>query len=229
MNLQIGSLLYGTVGIHFESGVMNFSSTSAVIQLARSMQREMQPSNENAIETTAPEKAPCNYRQCLIRIHRLKHLHVERNSLTQLINFTFGLQVLLALTWLIATNTLAFHLVAKYISSLEDRNNQEMGNDFHAILAIMWAIFASFFLFLISIASHETSEEAAMSVSLVHSLLLNPCLSSDVSNELYLFCTQLTHLKIEFSACGFFAINLPFFYSVTGVTCTYVIFLCQIA
>jgi hypothetical protein len=92
----------------------------------------------------------------------------------------------------------------------------------------MWAVFASVFLFMISVACHETSEEAAMSVSLVHSLLLDPCLSGDVSKELQLFYTQLTHLKIEFSACGFFAINLPFFYSTVGVICTYVIFFCQI-
>jgi hypothetical protein len=92
----------------------------------------------------------------------------------------------------------------------------------------MWAVFASVFLFMICIACHETSEEAAMSVSHVHSLLLNPCLNSDVSKEFQLFSTQLTHLKIEFSACGFFAINLPFFFSTIGVICTYVIFFCQI-
>jgi gustatory receptor len=102
-----------------------------------------------------------------------------------------------------------------------------MRNNFQGIFAIVWAVVASVVLFVISVACHETSEEAAMSVSLVHSLLLDPCLSRDVSKELYLFSTQLTHLKIEFSACGFFAINLPFFYSVIGVICTYVIFLCQ--
>jgi hypothetical protein len=157
----------------------------------------------------------------------MKHLHVELHSLTQIINFTFGLQIFLALTWLIVINTLAFHLVAKYISTLSDMHNQIRRNDSEGILAIMWAVIASVSLFMISVTCHETIEEAATSVSLVHSLLLDPCLSSDISKELQLFSTQLIHLKIEFSACGFFAINLPFFYSTVGVICTYVIFFCQ--
>ena len=228
MNLQIGSLLHGIVQVHFDSDVTNFAKTCAVIKFARSRQGKMQPRNENAIEPTTEEIAPCNYRQCLIRIHRLKHLHVELHLLTQLINFTFGLQILLAITWFFVINTLAFHIVAKYILTLAHMNNEIMRNDFYGMVAIMWAIIASVVLFLISVSCHETSQEASMSVSIVHSLLLDPCLSSDVSNELNLFCTQLTRLKIEFSACGFFAINLPFFYSIIGVTCTYVIFLCQI-
>jgi hypothetical protein len=106
-------------------------------------------------------------------------------------------------------------------------NNHITRHDFEGILAIMWAVFASGFFYTISVACHETSEEAAMSVSLVHSLLLDPCLNSDVSKELELFSTQLTHLKIEFSTRGFFAINLPFFISTLGVIFTYVIFFCQ--
>ena len=227
MNLQIVSIVHGILDVNFDLDVKNFTNTCAVIQFVSSRQRKMHTSN-GTIEPTTSARAPYNYRQCLIRIHRLKHLHVELHSLTQLINFTFGLKIFLAIIWLIVINTLAFHLVAKYISTLSLSHNQIMRNDFQGILAIMWAVFASVFLFMISVVCHETSEEAAMSVSLVHSLLLDPCLSSDVSKELQLFSTQLTHLKIEFSACGFFAINLQFFYSTIGVICTYVIFFCQI-
>jgi len=154
--------------------------------------------SNGTIEPATSTKAPCSYRRCLIRIHRLKHLYVELHSFTQLINFTFGLQIFLAVTWLIVINTFAFHLVAKYILTLSDMHNQIMRNDFQGILAIMWAVFAPVFLFVISVVCHETSEEAAMSVSHVPSLLLDPCLSSEVSKELQLFSTQLTHLKIEF-------------------------------
>ena len=63
-----------------------------------------------------------------------------------------------------------------------------------------------------------------MSVSLVHSLLLDLCLSSDVSKELQPFSTQLTHLKIKFSDCGFFAINLTFFYATIVVIYAYIFF-----
>ena len=227
MNLQIGSIVNGILDVRFGSDVNNFTNTCAVIQFASSRQRKMHTSN-GTIEPATSARAPFNGRQCSIRIHRLKHLHVELHSLTQLINFTFSVQIFLAIIWLIVINSLAFHLVAKYISTLSDMHNQIMRNDFQGILAIMWAVFASVFLFMISAACHETSEEAAMSVSLVHSLLLDPCLSNDASKELQIFSTQITHLKIEFSACGFFAINLPFFYTTIGVICTYVIFFCQI-
>jgi len=226
MNLQIGSIVHGILDVHFDSDVKDLTNTCAVIQFASSRQRKMQTSN-GAIEPATTARAPCNYRQCLTRIHRMKHLHVELHSLTQLINFTFGLQIFLAIIWLIVIITLAFHLVAKYISTLSAMNNHITRHDFEGILAIMWAVFASGFFFTISVACHETSEEAAMSVSLVHSLLLDPCLNSDVSKELELFSTQLTHLKIEFSSRGFFAINLPFFISTLGVIFTYVIFFCQ--
>jgi hypothetical protein len=226
MNLQIGSIVHGIRDVHLHSDIKNFTNSCAVIQFASSRQRKMQTSN-GTMEPATSARAPCNYRECLIRINRLKHLHVELHSPTQLVNFTFGLQIFLAITWLIVINTLAFHLVAKYISTLSATHNRITRNDFQGILAIMWAVFASAFFFMISVACHETSEEAAMSVSLVHSLLLDPCLSSDISKELQMFSTQLAHLKTEFSACGFFAINLPFFYSTIGVICTYVIFFCQ--
>lgn len=226
MNLQIGSIVHGILDVHFDSDIKNFTNTCAVIQFVSSRQRKMQTSNGSIEPATLP-RAPCNYRQCLTRIHRMKHLHVELHSLTQLINFTFGLQIFLAIIWLIVINTLAFHLVAKYISTFSAMHNQITLNNLDGILAVIWAVFASVFLFTISVACHETSEEAAMSVSLVHLLLLDPCLSSDVSKELQLFSTQLTNLKIEFSTRGFFAINLPFFYSTLGVICTYVIFFCQ--
>ena len=227
MNLQIGSIVHGILGVHFDSDLKNFANSCPVIHLASSRQRKMETSNGNPIEPATSAIAPSNCRRCLMRVHRLKHLHVELHSLTQLINFTFGLQIFLALNWLVVISTLAFHLVAKYILTLSDINQQIIMNDFQGILGIMWAVIASVFLFLISAVCHETNEEAAMSVSLVHSLLLDPCLNSEVSKELHLFSTQLTHLKIEFSACGFFVINLPFFYSVIGCICTYVIFLCQ--
>ena len=155
----------------------------------------------------------------------MKHLHVELHSLTQLIDFTFGLQIFLAITWLIVIITLAFHLVAKYISTLSDIHSQIKRKDFQGILAIMWAVFACVFLFIISVTCQETSEEATMSVSLVHSLLLDLCFNSDVSKDLQPFSTQLTHLKIKFSDCGFIAINLTFFYATIVVIYTYVFFL----
>jgi hypothetical protein len=227
LNLQIGSIVHGVLCVHSDSDIKNFVDTCAVIKLATSRQNKMQTGNGNTVGAATSATAPYNYRQCLIRIHRLKHVHVELHALTQLINFTFGLQIFLVITWFIVINTLAFHLVAKYISTVSDMHNQILRNNFQGIFAIIWAVVASVGLFLIFVACHETSDEAAMSVSLVHSLLLDPCLSSDVSKELYLFSMQLIHLKIEFSAYGFFAINLPFFYSFIGVICTYVIFFCQ--
>jgi hypothetical protein len=41
-------------------------------------------------------------------------------------------------------------------------HNPIIRNNFQGFLAIMWAVFASVFLFMISVACHETSEEAAM-------------------------------------------------------------------
>jgi hypothetical protein len=192
MNLQIVSTVHGILDVNFDSDVKNFC---AVIQFASSRQRKMYRRN-GTIEPDTLARAPFNNRQCLIRIHRLKHLHVELHSLAELINFTFGLQIFLAIIWLIVINTLAFHLVAKYISTLSDKHNQTMRNDFQGILAIMWVVFASVFFFMISVFCHETSEETTMSVSLVHSLLLDPCLSRDISKELQLFSMQLIYLEI---------------------------------
>jgi hypothetical protein len=192
MNLQIGTIVHGIQDVHFDSEVKNITNTCAVIQFASSRQMKMQTSI-GTLETATSARATYNYRQCLIRLHRLKHLHFELHLLTQLIDFTFGLPIFLAITWLSVINTLAFRLVAKYISTLSDMHNPIRRNNFEGILAIIWAVFASIFLFVISVVCHETNEEAAMSVSFVHSLLLDPCLSSDVSKELQLLCTQLTH------------------------------------
>jgi hypothetical protein len=100
--------------------------------------------------------------------------------------------------------------------------------NYQGYIAVMWGTTTSVLLFLVSVASHKASEESAKSLPLVHSLLVSLDLRRDLVADRNSLCTQLTNLKIEFTACGIFTVNLQFLFSILGVTCTNVIVLCQL-
>ena len=70
-------------------------------------------------------------------------------------------------------------------------------------------------------------EEARRTGPVVHKLLLRQTLLRDISTELQLFSIQLLSNKVEFSAAGFFPVNLSLVYSMVGAATTYIIILLQ--
>lgn len=87
---------------------------------------------------------------------------------------------------------------------------------------ILWNITHFGRLFAICLACQRVSNEVRRILDQIETLKLQPNLRADVSDQLRLFSKQIQQCKIEFSACGFFDINLSHFCAVVLTTTTYI-------
>jgi hypothetical protein len=62
----------------------------------------------------------------------------------------------------------------------------------------------------------------------VQNALLHPNLGQDTIEELGKFCYQLSNMKTEITASGFFVLNLEFLYGFFGVTFAYFVIMFQL-
>jgi hypothetical protein len=82
--------------------------------------------------------------------------------------------------------------------------------------------------FKVTFFCHATSNEARSSRVVVENLLLEGNGGNECIEELKMFSLQLQAMKTEYTACGFFSLNLNLFTSVVSVIASYVVALVQI-
>lgn len=87
---------------------------------------------------------------------------------------------------------------------------------------ILWNLSNFSRLFAICLACQRVSNEVSRTVNQIETLKLQPDLSADVSNQLKIFSKQIEQCKIEFSACGFFDVNLSHYCAVVLTATTYI-------
>jgi hypothetical protein len=87
---------------------------------------------------------------------------------------------------------------------------------------ILWNISNLIRLFAMCLACQRVSDEVSRTVNHIETLKLQPDLSTDISNRLRILSKQIEQCKIEFSACGFFDINLSHFCAVVLTSTTYI-------
>ena len=75
---------------------------------------------------------------------------------------------------------------------------------------------------------HTATNEARSSRTVVGKLLLEENSRKECVKQLKIFSLQLQAMKNEYTACGFFSLNLSLFTSVVGVIVSYVVVLVQI-
>jgi hypothetical protein len=91
-----------------------------------------------------------------------------------------------------------------------------------------WLLFSFALLIRISSTCHAAANENDTSKFLVQMLLLEDDLSPKDITELKFLSFQLNNTPVQYSACGFFVLNLPFLCSVTGVIISYIMIIVQL-
>jgi hypothetical protein len=75
---------------------------------------------------------------------------------------------------------------------------------------------------------HTATNDARSSRILVQKLLLGGNCRIECVKELKMFSLQLQAMKNEYTACGFFSLNLKLFASIVSVIASYIVILVQI-
>jgi hypothetical protein len=151
----------------------------------------------------------------LTDIHLLRQIYSELYDITFLINDTYGIPILATMCW----------ILTGVLCSLYDGliNFKFMG-----LTDVVYAVTCLVLFFKLTLFCHTATKEARSSSILVQKLLLEGNCRSECVNQLKMFSLQLQIMKTQYTACGFFSLNLRLFASVISVIATYITIMVQI-
>jgi len=148
-------------------------------------------------------------------IHWLRQIYSELYDITCLINDTYGIPVLATTCWM---------LTVVVFSLYEALINSEMWG----ISDVLYAITYSIFFFKVTLICHTATNEARSSSILVQKLLLEGNCRNENIEELKMFSLQLQVMTNEYTASGFFSLNLRLCASVVSAIVSYIVIMVQI-
>ena len=148
-------------------------------------------------------------------IHVLRQIYSELYDITCLINDTYGIPILSATCWIL---TGVLFCVYESLINFKERG----GEDITYVLAVMVLFFN------VTLFCHTATNEARSSRILVEKLLLERNCRNEIVEELKMLSFQLQAMTNEYTACGFFPLNLSSFISVVSVIVSYIVILVQI-
>jgi len=148
-------------------------------------------------------------------IHLLRQIYSELYDITCLINDTYGIPILATVCSMLTGVVFSLYEVLIYF-------NVWGGEDL-----TYGVIFMALFLKL-TVFCDTATNKAKSSRILVQKLLLERNCSNECVEELKLFSLQLQAMTSEYTACGFFSLNLRLFTSVVSVIVSYIVILVQI-
>ena len=148
-------------------------------------------------------------------IHLLRQIYSELYDITCLINDTYGIPILASICWILTTVVCCLY---------------EVLFEFNVwgVTDIICAITCSALVFKVTLFCHTATNEARSSNILVQKLLLFGNCRNECVKELKMFSFQLQVLKNEYTACGFFSLNLRLFTTVVSLIMSYIIIMLQI-
>jgi hypothetical protein len=148
-------------------------------------------------------------------IHLLRQIYSELYDITCLINDIYGIPILATVCCMLSGVVFSLYEALKNFNvwGAED---------------LRYSVQFLVLFFKVTFFCHTTTNEAKSSRIVVEKLLLEANSRKECVKELKMFSLQLQAMKIEYTACGFFSLNLSLFTSVVSLIASYVVILFQI-
>lgn len=160
-------------------------------------------------------------------IRSLRLVYSRLHQVTRLINANYGLPILLGISWLFMSVVSVLYATLYYFIYIPYTDNSfiRYGN---VSVSVLSCIFCVILMALLTTACLVMGNETHMTVFRIQKILLHRDLGQETKNELKKFCSQVIHLKLEFSVCGLWKLNLPFFNSFISKFFAYFIIMFQL-
>jgi gustatory receptor len=152
-------------------------------------------------------------------------------DVTELINKIYGYQIILEVAYNFVSLVSYLYYALETLTDKKTADHNKRGEDsviLEVVSSLCWVTQNLIRVISITASCFAASEEARRTSTVVHKLLLRQTLKGDTSAELQNFSMQLLSNKVEFTAGGFFSVNLSLVYSMVGVATTYIIILLQL-
>ena len=165
------------------------------------------------------------------RIHTLRQTYSDLYDITESINGIYGYQIAFEFAYDFVSFVSFLYYALEVLSKVKKTGDHNLRREEKVMLEVVsclcWVTQNIVRILSITVSCFAAGEEARRTGTVVHKLLLRQTLPRDTSTELQLFSTQLLSNKVEFSAGGFFPVNLSLAYSMLGAATTYIIILFQ--
>ena len=145
----------------------------------------------------------------------LRQVYSELYDITCLINDTYGIAILAIMCWMLTGILCSLYEVLFHF--------KEWGI-IHAVYVIIFCVF----FFKLTFYCHTATNEGRSSRIVVQKLILEGNCRNECVKQLKMFSLQLQEMTNEYTACGFFTLNLKLFASVVSAIISYVIIMVQI-
>jgi gustatory receptor len=166
------------------------------------------------------------------QIHTLRQTYSDLYDITESINGIYGYHLTLELAYDFVAFVSYLYYALEVISDTKKTGDRTLRGEEPIMLevacSLCWVMQNLVRILSITASCFAAGNEARRTGTVVHKLLLSQTLLRDTSTELRLFSAQLLSNKVEFSAGGFFPINLSLVYSMVGAATTYIIILIQV-
>ncbi|KDR13685.1 hypothetical protein L798_12331 [Zootermopsis nevadensis] len=174
---------------------------------------------------TVKAVSSCHQQKIIAIIATYRKIYQRLYDVCCLINSMHGLSLLLStishtLRFISEVYHAIYFLIIPY-SSISGRDSKT-----EIMLLIICSLITSIRMISIPFACHKTCEEYQKCIDIIQELLLRSD-QKDITSNLKLFSSQLENNRIEFTAYGFFVVNLSLLTTLMGVTVTYVILFIQ--
>jgi len=147
-------------------------------------------------------------------INSLRQIYSELYDITCLINDTYGFPILATVCWILTILLSGLYEILVYFNAW-------------GITDIAYVTTCSALVFKVAFFCHKATNEARSLNILVQKLLLEGNCRNECVKELKLFSLELQIMTIEYTACGFFSLNLKFFTTVVSLIVSYIIIMIQ--
>ncbi|PNF33530.1 hypothetical protein B7P43_G17599 [Cryptotermes secundus] len=151
-------------------------------------------------------------------VRNMRIIYSQLHDVTNLINSTYGISLLCALVWVFIS----------VISGVNCAIEFDHNNHFYALEAVLWSIFCAALMTVMTVSCSLAVNECSRSPVIVQKIMLRDDIDSEVMKELGMMFTQFQTMKIGFSACGMFRIDLSFLCGIFGATFSYLIIVSQL-
>jgi hypothetical protein len=148
-------------------------------------------------------------------IRSLQKIYSELFDITCLINDTYGVPILAIMCWMLTG------VVCSLFRVLTDFNTWAVSD---AVCVIMYSVL----LFNLTLFCHTAENEARFSRILVQKLLIEGNFRKECVDLLKMFSLQLQVMTIDYTAGGFFTLNLKLFASVVSLIASYIVIMVQV-
>ena len=210
----------------FENNEILVKSSEDALRLPMAKFQTGRPRDVLSIEDRLLPPRPPRNRLSQNQVFNCRLIMTKVISVSGLTCSYYGFPILLATFWIFTNIVVVLYSLFFYLST---RHYKDDLNKYVFIVEyVMWCVYCAMLITIMALSCHLTSEEANTTMFHVQNILLHQNLGQDTIAELDKFSHQLSNMKNEITASGFFVLNLEFLYGFFGVTFAYFVIMFQL-